>query len=414
MRILFLSQLIPYPLDAGPKVRAYYVLRHLAAAGHEVTLLAFSRESDAAAAVAHLGEFCSDVHTVPMRRSRPRDAYHAARSLLGGIPFLIARDWVPAMARRVEELVTREAFDAIHADQLWMAPYALAGRDAARSPRPALVLDQHNAVHLIPRRLAESNRGAVAGVLLRREARLMRDFERDIVGRFDDVVWVTAEDRAAVDLPAKQAGPRQWVIPICVDPDNVPPLQRAIRPRRVTFLGGLHWPPNAAGIAWFAREAWPAIRADAPDLLLTVIGKSPPGELLAAAADPANRIEVTGYVDDPRPYLAETAAFIVPLGAGGGMRVKIIEAWMWGLPVVSTTIGAEGIHGRDGEHWLLADTAEGLAAAVLRVSREPGLADKLAAAGRRQVEKHYNWANEYAAWNAVYDLPVAELIAVPG
>ncbi|HRO23672.1 MAG TPA: glycosyl transferase family 1, partial [Promineifilum sp.] len=101
MRILFLSQLIPYPLDAGPKVRAYYVLRHLAEAGHEVTLLAFSRESDSAASIDHLRQFCVAVHTVPMPRSRPRDAYHAARSLLTGQPFLIARDHVPEMIEKV-------------------------------------------------------------------------------------------------------------------------------------------------------------------------------------------------------------------------------------------------------------------------------------------------------------------------
>ena len=407
MRLLFLSQLVPYPLDAGPKVRAYYVLRHLAAAGHEVTLLAFRRESDMPTAVDHLRGFCAAVHTVPMRRSRLHDAYHAGRSLLTGTPFLIARDHVPEMMRMVSKLAATGAFDAIHADQLWMAPYALAGREAAPTS-PALVLDQHNAVYLIPRRLAESGRRALAGRLLRREARLMRAYERDKASRFDHVVWVTTEDRDAVGLPDWPGGPRQRVIPICVDPGNEPPVRRVARPHRVTFLGGLHWPPNAAGITWFARETWPAVRAAAPGVTLTVIGKSPPGELLELAAAWDSGIEVMGYVDDPRPYLAETAVFVVPLRAGGGMRVKIVEAWQWGLPVVATTIGAEGIHCRDGEDLLLADTSEALASAVRRVLREPGLADKLGAAGRRQVEQHYDWAAEYAAWDAVYETRRAE------
>ncbi len=408
MRILFLSQLVPYPLDAGPKVRAYYVLRHLAAAGHVVTLLAFSRPGDTAAAIDHLRQFCAAVHTVPMPRSRPRNAYHAARSLLTGQPFLIVRDHVPDMIEKVRELAASEAFDAIHADQLWMAPYALAAWEAAVPPRPRLVLDQHNAVYLIPQRLAESGRGAPAGRLLRREARLMRDYELDMLRRFDDVVWVTAEDRAAVGLPERAGSPRQRVIPICVDPENSPPIRRASRPHRVTFLGGLHWPPNAAGIVWFAREVWPSVRAAAPELTLTVIGKSPPGELLSAAAKPGSGIEVTGYVDDPRPYLAETAAFVVPLHAGGGMRVKIVEAWLWGLPIVSTTIGAEGICAQDSRDLLLVDTAETFAAAVLRVHNEKGLAEALVESGRRQVEGHYDWAVEYVAWDAVYDVDVAE------
>jgi len=408
MRILFLSQLIPYPLDAGPKVRAYYVLRHLAAAGHVVTLLAFSRPGDTAAAIDHLREFCAAVHTVPMPRSRPRDVYHAVRSLLTGQPFLIARDHVPDMIEKIKELAVSEAFDVIHADQLWMAPYALAGWEAAVPPRPRLVLDQHNAVYLIPQRLAESRQAVLANWFLRREARLMQDYELETLQKFDDVVWVTAEDRAAVGLPERAGGPRQRVIPICVDPENSPPIRRASRPHRVTFLGGLHWPPNAAGIAWFAREVWPNVRAAAPELTLTVIGKSPSGELLSAAAKPGSGIEVTGYVDDPRPYLAETAVFVVPLHAGGGMRVKIIEAWLWGLPIVSMTIGAEGISAQDGRDLLLADTAEAFAAAVLRVHNEKGLAEALVESGRRQVEGHYDWAVEYVAWDAVYGVDVAE------
>ena len=104
MRILFLSQLIPYPLDAGPKVRSYYVLRHLAAAGHHITLLAFSRETDAAASLDHLRQCCEAIHTVPMARSRGRDAFHLARSLVTGEPFLIARDRVDAMIEQVRRL----------------------------------------------------------------------------------------------------------------------------------------------------------------------------------------------------------------------------------------------------------------------------------------------------------------------
>lgn len=413
MRILFLSQLIPHPLDAGPKVRSYYVLRHLAAAGHEVTLLAFSRESDTAASVAHLREFCA-VHSVPMVRSRWRDAYHAARSLPAGIPFLIARDHVPAMMSKVKELAAPGAFDAIHADQLWMAPYALAARASAGAPLPRLVVDQHNAVFLIPQRLAESGRGAAAGWLLRREARLMRRYEQETCRRFDEVVWVSAEDCAAVGLPEPPAGPRSRLIPICVDPWGAPALRRAANARRVTFLGGLHWPPNAAGIRWFVRDVWPRVRAAVPDAVLTVIGKSPPGDLWRDS-QAFDGIEVTGYVDDPAPYLAETAVFIVPLHAGGGMRVKILDAWVWGLPVVSTSIGAEGINDLSGGELLLADSPAEFAAAVTRVMRDPELAARLAAAGRRKVEERYNWLVEYKAWDEVYapaltDTPQPELI----
>jgi glycosyltransferase involved in cell wall biosynthesis len=143
------------------------------------------------------------------------------------------------------------------------------------------------------------------------------------------------------------------------------------------------------------------VRAAVPDAILTVIGKSPPGELRRDSR-PSNGIEVTGYVDDPTPYLAETAVFIVPLHAGGGMRVKILDAWIWGLPVVSTSVGAEGIDGLSGGDLLLVDSPDDFAAAVVKVMRRPELADRLSAAGRRKVEVRYNWRAEYKAWDDVY------------
>ena len=400
MRILYLSHLIPWPLDAGPKVRSYFVLRHLAEAGHEITLLAFSRESDTAESIDRVRQFCTAVYTVPMKRSRVRDAWHFGRRLLTGIPFLIARDSVAEMTSMAGRLAASGGVDAIHADQLRMAQYALSAVATVSGQRPHLVLDQHNAMFLIPQRLAEGAAGPIQRALLRREASLMRRYEADTCGRFNDVVWVTADDQEAVGLPEPPAGPRAYVIPICVDPQETPVIKRTAQPHRVIFLGGLHWPPNAAGIVWFAREVWPSVRAACPDAVLTIIGKSPPKELDGRGEG----IEVTGYVDDPMPYLKETAVFIVPLHAGGGMRVKILDAWAWGLPVVSTTIGAEGIDCRHGENLLIADTATGFATAVQQVMTDRQLARSLANACRAAVGDCYDWRAVYSAWDAIYPI----------
>lgn len=399
MRILFLSQLLPYPLDAGPKVRSYYVLRRLAAAGHEVTLLAFSRESDTPESVRHLETFCAAVRTVPIVRSRARDAYYLARSLLAGQPFLMTRDHVPAMVAEVRRLAAH-AFDAVHADQLWMAPYALVAREAAPGRPPRLVLDAHNATALIPQRLAESETGRVRRALWRREARVMRRYEPEMCGRFDEIVWVTAEDKAAVGLAAQPGGPdpRQHVIPICIDPTEQSVFVRVERPRRVTFLGGLHWPPNAEGVRWFYREVWPLIRVRLGEAVLTVIGRNPPPELLTGGKG----VDAPGYVTDPSPYLTETAVFVVPLRAGGGMRVKILDAWGWGMPVVATTIGAEGIDYRDGENLIIADDAAEFASAVVGLWANPLSAQRLATGGRAAVESGYDWRTIYRQWDTIY------------
>lgn len=398
MRILFLSQVLPYPLDAGPKMRSYFVLRHLVK-HHQVTLLTFIRDTDTPENIAHLAELCHAVHTVPMRRAPLREVTSLLKSLATQKPFLITRDDIPEMKAKIGQLLNSQAFDAIHADQLWMAQYALEGQTA--SPKPKLILDQHNAVYLIPQRLAEEESNPLKRMILARETGLLKSYETDVCNRFDHVVWVTEEDRRAVAALSPKAteannNPPSTVIPICGDPSGVNPVTPTPDRRRITFLGGLHWPPNAQGIVWFAKEVFPLIRKAAPEAILTVIGKSPPPEL------DTEGIEVTGYVDDLMPYLAQTAAFIVPLHAGGGMRVKIIDAWSWGLPIISTTIGAEGIDISPPKDILIADSAADFAEAVLRVLNNPDLARNLGNAGRETVLEKYNWKTVYSKWEAIY------------
>ncbi len=402
MKILFLTQILPYPLDAGPKIRAYYVLRHLAQ-HHDVTLISFVRPTDTDSSIAHLSEFCTAVHTLLMPRSKLRDGVHLLRSLLTGQPFIIARDWMPQMANLLKQIMRNDTtFDAIHADQLWMAPYALWAQEVAPNEcNPMTVLDQHNAVYMIPERLAEGEKNPLKRLLLGLEAHKMARHEVDLCRHFDHATWVTQEDYDAVQQETEQIIPNSGIIPICGDPEGKPPITRKANGRRVTFLGGLHYPPNAQGICWFAEHVFPHVLAQIPDAILTVIGKQPPAKLHTYGIPDAN-LEVTGFVIDPMDYLAETAAFVVPLHAGGGMRVKILDAWTWGLPMVSTTIGAEGIKTEPDKNILIADTPENFAHATIQMLQQPDWAQQIADAGRQWVEAQYNWRITYQQWDKIY------------
>lgn len=406
MRILFLTQVLPYPLDAGPKTRAYYVLRYLTQS-HDVTLVSFVRATDTPEAIDHLRQYCSVVQTVPIARSFARDVGFLAESLVINQPFVITRDRSVAMRKCLEKLVEAGGrFDAVHGDQLWMAPYmqhvhALSAQ-ADGSP-PARVLDQHNAVYMIFRRLAAGERNPLKRRLARLEASKLARYEAKICADFERVVWVTREDYDAVAALARQDVPvvNSGIIPICIDTAAQPALKCNPRGRRITFLGGLHYPPNAQGVLWFAEHIFPKVLAQAPDAVLTVIGKQPPAEL-AHINIPAANLDVMGYVGDPKPYLIETRAFIVPLLAGGGMRVKILDAWCWGLPIVSTTVGAEGIATTPGCDILLADAPDVFADHVVNLLQNPQLGDRIAVAGRQSAELQYDWHKVYRAWDAVY------------
>jgi len=409
MNILFLTQVLPYPLDAGPKVRAYYVLRHLAQK-HTVTLVSFVRATDTDQAIAHIAEFCQAVHTVPMPRSNLRDGYYLLRSLLTGQPFLIGRDWNGAMAAKLRAIIAKATkqglppFDAVHADQLWMAPYALLARQQQARKRVMTVLDEHNAVFMIPERLAGADANLIKRQLLALEARKLARYEVDVCNQFDRVVWVTQEDYLAVQQQAQlveRTVACDNIIPICGDSAQQSPLPRNSTARRITFVGGLHYPPNAQGICWFAEHVFPQILQQAPESILTVIGKQPPPALQKLGI-PAQNLEITGFVEKVEPYLVDTAAFVVPLLAGGGMRVKIIDGWRWGMPVISTTIGAEGITTKPEQNIIIADTPADLATRTIELLHQPAKAQQLALAGRQWFEEHYDWQRVYQQWNSIY------------
>lgn len=406
MHILALTQVLPYPLDTGSKVRAYYVLRHLARQ-HEVTLVAFVRPTDTQAAIDHISTFCAAVHTVAIPRSAVRNAFYLAQSLVTGHAFMVTRNWIGAMVAKVEEVARSARFDVIHADQLAMAPYALLAKQRMSGPPPLLVLDQHDAVSLLPARLADHESNLLKRTLLHREARKMGAHEARMCRAFDRVVWVTRADYEAVRRHGESIGSSEFddtVIPISIDVSGSPLVtRRETLPPRLLFLGGLHYPPNAEGILWFAQQVLPRVLAQMPECKLSIIGKDPPQPVQELArALPAASVEITGYVRELTPYLQRTSVFLVPLLAGSGMRVKILDAWNWGLPVVSTSLGAEGLAARDGENLLLADTPEAFAEAVLRVLRDPDLSRRLIAGGRHTVETTYNWRIAYRAWDQVY------------
>jgi glycosyltransferase involved in cell wall biosynthesis len=391
MRILFLTQILPFPLDAGPKVRAFHVIRYLAEAGHKVHLVSFVRSGESERAVEPLRQLCDSIDLVPLVRSRLRDVRDGVQSLFGTTPFLVQRDQTAGMWERLERITGDRSYDALHADQLWMAPYGMNGL------APGLrVLDQHNAVFMVPTRMAEHQRNPLVRALLRGEAAKLQTFERDACQHFDRVVWVTEEDRRAVGAVEDDRRVRDSVIPIATDPTMQPLLERK-QPFRVTFLGGMHWPPNAEGVSWFLERIWPRVTKAVPSAVLTLIGK--PGS--KAFAD-APRVEVKGYVDDPRPTLSETAAFIVPLRSGAGMRVKILDAWCWGLPIISTTVGAEGMQAVHGENLLLADDEASFADSVISAIQNPETARRLADNGRATVETYYDWKKVYTAWDQIY------------
>lgn len=395
MNILFLSQVLPYPLDAGPKVRSYYVLRALAEK-HRVTLVTFTRTNDPPDALAHLASFCHAVYPVELRRSPIRELVAFGTSLVQNRPFLIVRDDLSSMDNKLNEIVRANSFDVVHSDQLSMAHYALRLQVKWR------VLDQHNAVWTIMERLAQNEPSVLKRGAIARDGRLLAQYEAETCARFDRVVTVTEQDKQALTFPDYRPQAPIQVIPICIDPDEIAPLDFVPTARDMVCVGGMFYPPNVDGMLWFADRVLPLVWAESPDTRFFVVGARPDARLLDLARQD-QRIVVTGYVPDTMEYLKRAAAFVVPLRAGGGMRVKILDAWARAMPIVSTTVGAEGISLVPNENILIADSPDEFARACLRLVQDRIFAGHLAAKGRKWVEAKYNWRTVYRAWDAIYN-----------
>jgi glycosyltransferase involved in cell wall biosynthesis len=408
MHILFLTQILPYPPDSGPKVKTWHVLKYLSQSGYKITLASFIRPEEEPF-VEKVREICSQVHVVPIKRSRLADIGYLLRSHLSGRPFLIERDDLYPMQKLVNDLVQAGSFDFIHADQLTMAQFAIRGATST-SPgkRPRVIFDAHNAVWTIVERMQERASWFLKPVL-GIEAQRVKRYEGELQKKVDHVLAVTDVDQVALGQALAFSKVHEsdhiapiTVIPIVVNTQQLQPVSRKPKSQNIVTLGTLHYPPNADGIRWFANEVFPSITQRLPGTTLTIIGKNPPQDFLVLAARNPNTIKVTGYVADLVPYLEESALMVVPVRAGGGMRVRILEALAYAMPVVTTTVGLEGIQAVPGRDVLVADTALDFANKVLHLLEDFSLREELAKNGRQLAEQKYDWQAVLDSMKQIY------------
>ena len=407
-KILFLTQIVPFPPDAGPKVKTYHVIRALVGQGHSVTLVSFVRPEEVRH-ISALREICDAVYDVPIRRSRIADVGYMVRSYLTNRPFLIERDNLRPMQETVNRLVQENDFQFIHADQLTMVQFAIKGASAFPGKKPKVIFDAHNAVWTIVKRMKDNARFFLKPVLAV-EAKRVKQYEGELLLTVDHVLTVTDIDQKLLEeaMHFSKSGKKErvspvTVIPIAVDTQKLQPVNRKVGSKNIVTLGTLHYPPNADGIRWFFNEVFPLVKKRVPDTTLTIIGKNPPQDFIELAERNPATIKVTGYVDDLVPYLEESTLMVVPVRAGGGMRVRILEAFAYAMPVVTTTVGLEGIHGTPDHDVLVADTPADFANRTIELLENASLQEKLSTNGRELATTKYDWQAVLAAMRPIYE-----------
>lgn len=388
MRILWLKTELLHPVDKGGKIRTYQMLRQINRS-HDVTYLTLVKADEPVDALTQSIEYCRQLIPVKYTETTKFSARFyrdLAFNLSSPLPYAIQKYRSAAMQEAIRRELRERHYDAVVCD--FLTPAVNFKCDAAI---PA-VLFQHNVESMIWKRHYETQQHPLKRALFHNQWQKMLRYESETCRLFDAVVAVSAADREQM---RQEFGLRNvFDVPTGVDTDYFRPLGGEQQPAELVFTGSMDWLPNEDAIVYFAEKILPIIAETLPDVRLTVVGRNPSARLRELAIADA-RITMTGRVDDVRPYIDRAAAYVVPLRIGGGTRLKIYEAMAMAKPVISTTIGAEGLPLSDGKDLLIADEPEAFAGAVLRTLLDLTSARQLGERARALACERFGW--EHAA-----------------
>ncbi len=400
MKILWVSHFVPYPPIGGCFQRSYNLLHRLGAT-HEVHVVAVRHKSSvhkhvtADAARSELMRDCRSVDIVDLSaRTTPAALVAgAACNLAGRRPMSVTLYESAELRDAVSRALGRTPFDVVHLDTISLVPYA----DAVPDGVP-IVLNHHNVESDMMRRRVAYERNPAARWFYALEARKLRRYEGQMCGRFQANVVVSPLDGERLRQIAP--GISTAVVENGVDVEFFSPAAPAAS-RKIVFAGRLDQYANRDGILHFMREVWPLVTKSVEGVELTIIGANAPQELLTIGRQYAN-VRFTGFVDDVRPHFHQASAVIVPLRDGGGTRLKVLDALGLGMPIVSTSLGIEGIDLTPERDVLVADAPDAFAAALHRVLTDETLRRSLATNARRRAEETYSWERIAARLDGVY------------
>lgn len=377
MKILYLIPYSPANPVFGGALRIYHLLTHLCKY-HDVTVAGFSTPEEERELIKQFPRLAGKTHFVNYPYSDKSKRWSLIQSL-----FTTHSCWHQVtrskpFQEKLDRLLAAESFDIIQSEFPVMAMF--------RNNSPAIkIIDSHNVEYDNFKRMAKV-KNPFKKLFYHLEAyKFYR--EETAVCRQQDALLVTSERDISI-FNQTVPGVSKYLIPNGVDTNYFQPFKTQPVPHSMVFVGMMKYVPNYDGIAWFLDEIFPKILEKIPDATITIVGKNPPQSILSRASQ---NIIVTGFVEDTRPYIEKSAVYVVPLRMGGGTRLKIMEALAVKKPMVTTSIGCEGIDVVNGESLLIADKPDEFADKVIELFTNPKRAEDLTEKGYELVKNQYRW-----------------------
>jgi glycosyltransferase involved in cell wall biosynthesis len=388
LKILWLSHFVPYPPKGGCFQRSFNLIKRIGQA-HEVSLIAMRHKAathpaaETQQARAELLRFCRDVEIIDISGTAHGVGLTmtALESLATLTPFNVSVYASRDFRKAINDLVRRTRFDLAHFDTIGLAQYL---REVEGIP---CVVTHHGAEsHMIRRRIA-LDLNLLRQSFFRFEGRALERYESEMCPQFRTNIVMSNDDKAILSRIAPDAS--FVTVGNGVDVDYFEPTP-PIGGRSLVFAGRLDQYANRDGIQHFMETVWPQLTEQFPDAEIHILGNNPPAAL-SRLAEQDHRVRVPGFVPDVRPYFRAATAAICPVRDGGGTRLKVLDALAQGRPLVTTTIGCEGLAVVPERDALIADTPPDFVRQIARVFDDGELRMRLAESGRRLVEAHYSW-----------------------
>jgi polysaccharide biosynthesis protein PslH len=388
-KILFITEKFPYPLDSGGRIRTYNILKGLSQK-YEINLVTAIEHDDQKTYIHELEKYCFRVDTVEV----PADTKFSLglkilNNIGSSIPIVVKRHHLHGIAAIVRARAAE--CDAVHFDHLDASIYM---SDIPKNAKT--VIDEHNIVSNQVRTSADCESNPLKKLYMRLQQKKTEQYEATVCEKVTRCFVCSDTDRTYLRNMATNANVE--TIPNGVDLNYFTDKSRRSHTsasgsetgQSIVFVGALDYGPGGAAVKFFCDDVLPLIHTVMPELNFIAVGQNPPSYLKDLGKRDF-RINITGRVDDVRPYLAQSKVFVVPLRSGSGTRLKILSAMAMMIPVVSTTIGAEGLNISHGENILIADTPEKFSEAVIMLLRDRTLADSITRKARKLVEETYSW-----------------------
>jgi len=388
MQILWISHFLLFPETGYGGLQRSRNLLKVLSKYHDIHLVCYYRNNDKIfvpdiePAINDLKYYCKNVYIIPHELNNAQKVFLLLKSVVTRTPYSANIYGSRQLLNKIQVLISDHSIDLIHSDTIGMIEPILNRINRLK------VLTHHDVESHKMHRRYDNEGNRLKRIFFLQEYKALRRYEKKYCTRYDSNIAVSEMDK--IRLKEIDGRINVNVIQNGVDCEYFQYHPRDETSRELIFTGALDYYPNVKAMLYFCGKIWPILKSRYPELKLTIIGKNPPSQLQSIAKDD-NYINMLGYVEDIRPHIKRAKVFICPIMEGGGTRIKILDAFSQGIPVVSTTVGAEGLSLEKGKHILLADTVAEFVEAVTELMENEELSKNMGLSARKFVEENYSY-----------------------